>query len=166
MVIYKVTNRLNGKPYVGQTKQPIEKRFLQHYHSKSPLGQAMRQCGLENFTIEIIERCYSQAQLNEREIFWIRVLNSRQPYGYNVKRGGGGFEYSRSNSSETRIERVSLVLTPDAYQAVAILAQIQGISLNNLIASILDGVIEKNATVIEKFNAALTEARADVTLEV
>lgn len=70
------------------------------------------------------------------------------------------------NSSEKRTERVSLVLTPDTYQAVAILAQIQGISVNNLIASILDGVIEKNAPVIEKFNAALTEARADVTLEV
>lgn len=70
------------------------------------------------------------------------------------------------NSCEKRTERVSLVLTPDTYQAVAILAQIQGISVNSLIASILDGVVEKNATVIEKFNAALTEARADVTLEV
>lgn len=70
------------------------------------------------------------------------------------------------NSYEKRTERVSLVLTPDTYQAVAILAQIQGISVNSLIASILDGVVEKNAIVIEKFNAALTEARADVTLEV
>ena len=166
MVIYKITNQLNGKPYVGQTKQPLEKRFLQHCYASTPLGQAMRQCGLENFTIEIIERCKTQKQLNEREIFWIRVLNSRQPYGYNVKRGGGGFERRRLNGSEERTERVSLVLTPDTYQAVATLAQIQGISVNNLIASILDGVIEKNATVIEKFNAALTEARADVTLEV
>ena len=70
------------------------------------------------------------------------------------------------NSFEKRTERVSLVLTPEAYQAVATLAQIQGTSVNNLIASILDSVIEKNATVIEKFNTALTEARADVTLEV
>lgn len=70
------------------------------------------------------------------------------------------------NSCEKRTERVSLVLTPDTYQAVAILAQIQGISVNSLIASILDGVVEKNTIVIEKFNAALTEARADVTLEV
>lgn len=70
------------------------------------------------------------------------------------------------NSCEKRTERVSLVLTPDTYQAVAILAQIQGISVNSLIVSILDGVVEKNAIVIEKFNAALTEARADVTLEV
>ena len=70
------------------------------------------------------------------------------------------------SSSKKRTERVSLVLTPDTYQAVTTLAQIQGMSLNDLIASILDGVIEKNAIVIEKFNVALTEARADVTLEV
>ena len=71
-----------------------------------------------------------------------------------------------TNSFEKRTERVSLVLTPDTYQAVATLAQIQGISVNSLIASVLDSVIEKNAIVIEKFNTALTEARADVTLEV
>lgn len=84
MVIYKITNQLNGKIYVGQTKQSIEKRFLQHSKSSTPLGQAMRECGIENFNIEIIERCQTQNQLNEREIFWIRVLNSKQPHGYNV----------------------------------------------------------------------------------
>lgn len=89
MVIYKIANRLNGKPYVGQTRQSIEKRFLQHFYAQTPLGQAMRECGIENFTIEVIERCQSQAQLNEREIFWINALNSKQPYGYNVTNGGG-----------------------------------------------------------------------------
>ena len=59
--IYKITNRLNGKPYVGQTRQPIEKRFMQHSTANSPPGNAMRQCGLENFTIEIIERCETRA---------------------------------------------------------------------------------------------------------
>ena len=95
VVIYKITNRLNGKPYVGQTRQLIEKRFLQHYHAPTPLGQAMRECGIENFTIEVIEHCETQEQANERERFWIRVLNSKQPYGYNVKKGGGGHEYHR-----------------------------------------------------------------------
>ena len=97
MVIYKITNRLNGKIYVGQTKQSIERRFLQHSKADSPLGQAIRQCGIQNFTIEVIERCQSQKLLNERERFWIRVLNSKQPYGYNVRDGGGGHEYQRRN---------------------------------------------------------------------
>ena len=45
------------KFYFVQRKQPIEKRFLQHFYEKTPVGQAMRECGIENFTIEIIERC-------------------------------------------------------------------------------------------------------------
>lgn len=94
MYIYKITNKLNEKKYVGQTKQQIEKRFLQHFYEKAPLGQAMRECGIENFTIEIIERCETQKQLNEREKFWINALNTKQPYGYNVRNGGGGHEYS------------------------------------------------------------------------
>lgn len=50
----------------------------------------MRDCGLENFTIEVIERCETQAQLNERERFWIRVLNCKLPNGYNQNDGGTG----------------------------------------------------------------------------
>ena len=88
VTIYKITNRLNNKTYVGQTRQPIEKRFLQHAKANSPLGDAMRTCGLENFTIEVIERCETQAQANERERFWIRVLNCRVPNGYNRSNGG------------------------------------------------------------------------------
>ena len=93
MYIYKITNRLNEKIYVGQTKQLIEKRFLQHCYENTPIGQAMRECGIGNFTIEIIERCETQAQLNEREKFWINALNAKQPNGYNVRNGGSGHKY-------------------------------------------------------------------------
>ena len=47
--VYKITNTLNGKIYVGQTKQPVEKRFMQHLYADSPLGQAMRECGADKF---------------------------------------------------------------------------------------------------------------------
>ncbi|MBR3745662.1 MAG: helix-turn-helix domain-containing protein [Selenomonadaceae bacterium] len=91
IAIYKITNRLNGKPYIGQTRQPIEKRFIQHSKAQTPLGQAMRQCGLENFTIEVIEMCETQAQANEREPFWIKVLKCKIPNGYKQRNGGGCF---------------------------------------------------------------------------
>lgn len=97
MVIYKITNLLNEKIYIGQTRQPIEKRFLQHFKADSPLGQDMREYGIENFTIEIIERCENQEQLNEREIFWINALNSKQPNGYNVTSGGSGYVAKTKN---------------------------------------------------------------------
>lgn len=88
MIIYKITNRLNGKIYIGQTRQKVEQRFLQHAHAATPLGNAMRQCGLENFTVEIIENCDTYDQANDREKFWIKALNSKIPNGYNKADGG------------------------------------------------------------------------------
>ena len=90
MIIYKITNLLNEKIYIGQTKQTIERRFIQHSKANSPLGQSIRECDLENFTIEVVERCENQNELNEREKFWIKILKSKVPNGYNLSNGGGG----------------------------------------------------------------------------
>ena len=109
IAIYKVTNRLNGKPYVGQTRQPIEKRFIQHAKAHTPLGYAMRTCGLENFTIEIIEGCETQAQANERERFWIRVLDCKIPHGYN-QRSGGGYGVIRKPRAHNDMEETGIAL--------------------------------------------------------
>ena len=100
IAIYKITNRLNGKPYVGQTRQMIEKRFIQHSKDKTPLGNAMRQCGLENFILELIETCETQEQANEREKFWIKVLNCKVPNGYNQNNGGGGGGLRKPKTNE------------------------------------------------------------------
>ena len=72
ITIYKITNRRNLKIYVGQTRQSIEQRFLQHSKSLTPLGEAMRQCGLDNFKVEVIEECETQEQANHQEKFWIK----------------------------------------------------------------------------------------------
>ena len=88
--IYKITNCLNGKIYVGQTRQPIEKRFLQHRNADSPLGQAIRDCGIENFTIEVIEECTTPDTARQQEMFWVKALNCRVPNGYNQSDGGEG----------------------------------------------------------------------------
>lgn len=90
MFIYKITNTINQKIYIGQTNQTIEKRFLQHSKSITPLGDVMRKYGLENFTIEIIEECSTPEQTKERERFWIKTLKSRVPNGYNQSDGGEG----------------------------------------------------------------------------
>lgn len=101
ITIYKITNRLNRKPYVGQTKQSIERRFIQHSKADSPLGNAMRQCGLDNFTIEVIEECATQEEANDRERFWIKVLNSKTPNGYNRSNGGeGGIHKQKTSTKE------------------------------------------------------------------
>ena len=111
--VYKITNTLNGKIYVGQTKQPIEKRFMQHSQANSPLGQAMHQCGLENFTIEVIEECATQAEVNERERFWIKVLNCKIPDGYNLRNGASG-------GGDRVLKPVKVILDNDAIERKAL----------------------------------------------
>ena len=88
MIVYKITNLINGKIYVGQTKFSVEKRFLQHAKANSIIGAAIRKYGAENFKIEVIEVCKTFLELNEREIFWIEKLNCKVPNGYNVADGG------------------------------------------------------------------------------
>ena len=91
MIIYKITNLLDGKIYVGQTKKTLEKRIEQHKHNKhSCIGKAIQDLGLENFSYEIIEECNSIEELLEREKFWIRELDSKFPNGYNKSDGGEG----------------------------------------------------------------------------
>lgn len=88
--IYKITNQVNGKVYVGQTAHTIESRWKEHTkaskYRKYPLYFAMRKYGIENFSIEQIEEC-SIEQLNERERYWIAQYNSLKN-GYNATTGG------------------------------------------------------------------------------
>ena len=94
MIVYKITNLLDGKIYVGQTIRTLERRFKEHTEADSLIGKAIRKFGIENFSSEILETCQTKNQLNEREIFWIEKL-CKTPNGYNVK-DGGSFQTKRS----------------------------------------------------------------------
>ena len=54
------------------------------------IGSAIREFGIKNFKTEIIEKCTSREQLNEREKFWISHFNCKFPNGYNCTNGGVG----------------------------------------------------------------------------
>lgn len=98
-LIYKITNQINGKIYIGQTIGILSKRWREHCFEANNgvktyyLYQAMRKYGIENFSIEQIEQC-SNELLNEREIFWIDKYNSRKE-GYNLAPGGNGADISK-----------------------------------------------------------------------
>lgn len=93
--IYKITNTINNKIYIGQTRYTIQKRWTEHcsvYNKLDyPLYKAIRKYGQDNFIIEEIEQI-SDELLNEREIYWIDFYHSYAPlgYGYNVTLGGEG----------------------------------------------------------------------------
>lgn len=100
-VIYKITCLINRKIYVGQTIN-FKQRISQHKRDSSKfipgIDAAIAKYGWENFFVEVIEEC-SVEQLNEREMFWIALLNSKAPNGYNLTDGGDGIV---GCSAETR----------------------------------------------------------------
>lgn len=98
--IYKITNKINDKIYIGQTIQPINKRWIQHkvnarkkgLSTVSTIGSLyydMNRYGFENFEISCLESC-SADEINDREIYYIRKYNSLVPQGYNLSGGGKG----------------------------------------------------------------------------
>lgn len=93
--IYKITNDVNGKVYIGLCTTTVEERFENHKkdrtkntHEKRPLYSAMNKYGIEHFHVETIEEC-DMAILPEREQYWIAYYNSYH-YGYNATLGGEG----------------------------------------------------------------------------
>lgn len=88
MIIYKTTNLVNGKIYIGQQSYMKNKYYL---GSGNIIKRAINKYGKNNFKKEIIEDCKNQDELNEREIYWINALDStNKEIGYNITFGGGG----------------------------------------------------------------------------
>lgn len=93
--IYKITNDINNKVYIGKTLSSIDKRFAEHkkdscriQEQARPLYRAMNKYGCDNFHIEQIEECPLE-NLSEREIYWINFYKSYEN-GYNATIGGDG----------------------------------------------------------------------------
>lgn len=94
--IYKITNLVNGKIYIGKTEKTIQERFEQHkikasQHPNRYLYDAMNHYGYSNFKIEEVELVEDIDELDNREIYWIKFYNSINPeIGYNMTIGGDG----------------------------------------------------------------------------
>jgi group I intron endonuclease len=85
MIIYKLTNIVNGKIYIGQDS----KNNTKYLGSGVYLANAQKKHGKENFTKEVIEHCKDIDELNQRERYWIAFYNSTDPkVGYNLSPGG------------------------------------------------------------------------------
>lgn len=92
-VIYKITNMINQKIYIGQTVD-FDRR-VNEYKSRNPnilmssnyaIMQAINHYGVDNFKFEILHTCRSRNELNEKEYYYINLYKSYDPrFGYNSK---------------------------------------------------------------------------------
>lgn len=94
--IYKITNNINGKVYIGKTNKTIMKRFKKHCedslkYKERPLYRAFNKYGIKSFSVDEIEECNPNI-VNEREKYWIEYYNSFKN-GYNATLGGDGKSY-------------------------------------------------------------------------
>ena len=108
-IIYKITNLIKGKVYIGQTKRNFDERYygkgtgaekVYNYHMcrknneghsyNVHLCNSMEKYGFENFKVEEeIDIAYSKKELDELEIKYIKEYNSSNPkFGYNKTEGG------------------------------------------------------------------------------
>lgn len=96
--IYKITNKINNKAYIGQSND-IERRFKEHQtcgrRSRIPLDLAIEKYGKDNFLYEVLEEC-SIEELNEKESYWITALKTHLT-GYNCNIGGDQASIGEAN---------------------------------------------------------------------
>ena len=92
MIVYLITNTINGKRYVGQTTGTLKKRWNEHCRKYccTVLRNAIEKYGSENFSIEMICEPPTVELMHEMEKYFIDVYNSRTPNGYNMTGGGEG----------------------------------------------------------------------------
>lgn len=93
MAIYKITNKLNGMIYIGQTikKDPFQRikfHFKNYSSNHGYIHRAIQKYGSENFSILILEDTINPDELNLLEKYYIDYYNCIAPNGYNYTSGG------------------------------------------------------------------------------
>lgn len=99
MIIYKATNKINNKVYIGQTVRSLEVRMSEHKrHNYTAFDKAINKYGLENFDVEVIDTAKDINELNEKEIYWIKYYNLKGTHISRVCRGKrkttGGYKWT------------------------------------------------------------------------
>lgn len=97
--IYKTTNLVNGKVYIGKHKRNKRSIDKKYFGSGKILHYAINKYGIENFKNEIICWCFSEKELNKQEIFFIEKYKE---YSYNIAAGGDGGNLMKFLSDEEK----------------------------------------------------------------
>lgn len=162
LLIYKVTNNINGKVYIGQTIRTLRERQKQHltsYKYKNDCSRfynSIRKHGEENFVWEVIAETDNKEVLDELERYYIAKYNSTSPeYGYNIHTGGtNGYVqseetkrkigeaqvgsknhmYGKTGALNPASKQVVDIDTGEIYENATICAKLTGLNLSKICA--------------------------------
>ena len=159
MRIYKITNKTNGKLYIGQTTTSLNKRFTSHVTaanagSTAIIHNAIRKYGKDAFKIEALQECHSVDDLDDAERKWIEELDSISPHGYNIEAGGCRNRGSLSEETRAKLREAARHRSPEWYDKVCQAARNRGDEWKRKLSE-----VAKNRTPTARQLAALEKGR-------
>ena len=125
MLIYKCTNKINGKPYIGKTVHTLDKRMRAHISNcksskhDSVFLRALRKYGYNNFTWEELINTNSESTLNHLEKFYIKKFNTLVPQGYNISLGGNGGDTISNHPNSKNIRTKIMLAVKDSIKKLS-----------------------------------------------
>jgi group I intron endonuclease len=140
MVIYCIKNKENGKEYIGLTKRLLDSRWKQHINESlrkgsweynTPLGNAIKKYGKDNFEVFVLEVCKTETELKEKEIKLIFERKSLSKYGgYNLSEGGDGrlgYKLSEEVKNKIRLGNLGKKMSAESRSKMSIAAKIRSV---------------------------------------
>ncbi len=108
MLVYKATNKLNRRAYIGVTVTTKAVRWYKHCHDAkrggtSPLSRAIRKYGREAFDVEVLYECSSVEEMMVCEKALVAAHGTMTPNGYNLTSGGDGWAGRRGPETIARM---------------------------------------------------------------
>lgn len=130
-IIYKYTNKVNGKMYIGQTTQTMAQRRTKHRagarqeHGRSqnmPFINALKKYGYENFFEEVLFSAFTKTDLDWAESYFICLFNTlNKSNGYNAKMGGSNGKHTVQSKEKIKqanfSEKKKAIYRSDAFRA-------------------------------------------------
>ena len=112
MCIYQIERIVTGEKYIGQTIDQVGKRWSAHCRpsatGRSKIASAIQKYGKDAFEFSVLEVCETLDQLNEREIFLVKKLNTISPNGYNLTTGGLSYRPTQEVIEKIKLSKKSL----------------------------------------------------------
>jgi group I intron endonuclease len=128
MLIYKWTNKINGKIYIGQTTKKLEQRTRSHINTANtgsplPIHNAIRKYGKDSFTVECLGYYDMHAELDAAETFYINQFDCLAPKGYNLKLGGAAGVWHEESREKARVSALKRIEADGGAQLSVALAK-------------------------------------------